>query len=200
MPPLPLHSPAVVVADPVPASVAARLHGLQLRPLGPQDVPDLLAVQAACYGPGLLEGEAVFLRRLAGPAHCSLALTQADGTLVAYLAAYRSVAGKVTPLHGDFEPVPQADTLYLHDMAVRPDHGRRGLAQALVAAACERAQAEGLRGSALVSVQGSQRYWERQGYAVRPLACAVQQQRLAGYGEGAVYMARGWHASTPVCY
>lgn len=190
----PLHSAAAPLPLPVAASVAASLHGLQWRPLLPQDVPALLAVQAACYGPGLLEGEAVFLRRLAGPAHCSLALTQADGALVAYLAAYRSVEGKVTPLHGDFEPAPYADTLYLHDMAVRPDCGGRGLAQALVAAAFARAQAEGLRGSALVSVQGSQRYWERQGYAARPLACAVQQQRLAGYGEGAVYMARGWAA------
>lgn len=190
MPPLPLHSPAVVVADPVPASVAARLHGLQLRPLGPQDVPDLLAVQAACYGPGLLEGEAVFLRRLAGPAHCSLALTQADGTLVAYLAAYRSVAGKVTPLHGDFEPVPQADTLYLHDMAVLPAFHGRGLAQRLLAAAWQGARAEGLHQAALVSVQGTQAFWARQGFAVRDLPGAAQRQRLAGYGEGAVYMVR----------
>lgn len=93
---------------------------------------------------------------------------------------------------GEIDALAAAHRAYL--MAVRPDHGGRGLAQALVAAAFARAQAEGLRGSALVSVQGSQRYWERQGYAVRPLACAVQQQRLAGYGEGAVYMARGWAA------
>ena len=52
------------------------------------------------------------------------------------------------------------------------------------------ARAEGLRHSALVSVQGSQPYWQRQGYALHPLPDAAQQARLASYGEGAVYMAR----------
>jgi hypothetical protein len=34
----------------------------------------------------------------------------------------RSVLGKVTPLHGDFTCEALAETLYLHDMAVAPDH------------------------------------------------------------------------------
>ena len=42
----------------------------------------------------------------------------------------------------------------------------------------------------LVLVQGSQAYWQRQGYALHPLQDAAQQARLASYGEGAVYMAR----------
>ena len=42
----------------------------------------------------------------------------------------------------------------------------------------------------LVSVQGSQAYWQRQGYALHPLQNATQQARLASYGDGAVYMLR----------
>ena len=155
------------------------------RALTVDDLPGLLAVQHACYGEGFVEGAEVFARRIASPAQCSLVLE--DGGLVcAYLAAYDSVLGKVTPLHGDFEAVPQPDTLYLHDMAVLPQLAGRGLARALL---------EPLRRSALVSVQGSQGFWERHGYAAQPLHDAAQRQRLAAYGVGAVYMVRGLEAT-----
>ena len=157
------------------------------RPLTAHDLPGLLAVQRACYGDGLVESAEVFARRLASPANCSLVVAQ-DGRVLAYLAAYRSQLGKITPLHGDFDSVPQPDALYLHDMAVLPDCAGRGLAGQLLAAL--HAQSTGLRHSALVSVQGSQAYWQRQGYALHPLQDAAQQARLASYGEGAVYMAR----------
>ena len=164
----------------------------QVRALAPQHLPGLLAVQQACYGAELVEGEAVFARRLASPANCSLVLEHA-GQVLAYLAAYHSVRGKVTPLQGDFEAVapPGApDTLYLHDMAVLPQCAGRGLARALLAPLWAQAAARGLRHSALVSVQGSQAYWERQGYAAQALADARERQRLAGYGADAVYMLR----------
>ncbi len=160
-----------------------------VRPLAASDLPGLLAVQLACYGEGFVESRDVFAQRLASPANCSLVLEQ-GGVVCAYLAAYRSVRGKVTPLHGDFEAVPQPDTLYLHDMAVLPTCAGQGLAAALLQPLWDAAPAAGLRYTALVSVQGSQGYWERHGYALQPLADAEQCQRLATYGDGAVYMAR----------
>lgn len=160
-----------------------------VRPLALSDLADLLAVQLACYGEGFVESGDVFARRLASPANCSLVLDQ-GGKVCAYLAAYRSVRGKVTPLHGDFVVVPAADTLYLHDMAVLPTCAGQGLARALLAPLWERAVQEGLRHTALVSVQGSQGYWARHGYAEQVLQDAVQRQRLATYGEGATYMVR----------
>ena len=161
-------------------------------PLALQHLPGLLAVQRACYDDVLVEGFDVFSRRLASPANCSLVL-QYEGQVVAYLAAYQSQRGKVTPLHGDFNPVAApgvCDTLYLHDMAVLPQMAGRGLARALVAPLWERAAAQGLHYTALVSVQGSQAYWQRQGYAVQQLEEAAQREQLASYGTGAVYMAR----------
>ena len=163
-----------------------------MRALAPQHLPGLLAVQRACYGDDLVEGIEVFARRLTSPANCSLVI-EMDGEVGAYLAAYHALRGKVTPLHGHFEPVagsPTADTLYLHDLAVLPQRARLGLAQALLASLWAQAAACGLRHTALVSVQGSQAYWERQGYAVQPLKEAAQRTRLASYGAGAVYMAR----------
>lgn len=160
-----------------------------VRPLALSDLAELLAVQLACYGEGFVESSEVFARRLASPANCSLVLER-EGEVCAYLAAYRSVRGKVTPLHGDFEAVAQPDTLYLHDMAVLPACAGQGLARALLQPLWAQARAEGLRHSALVSVQGSQAYWERHGYVLQSLTDVDQQPRLASYGEGAVYMAR----------
>ena len=159
------------------------------RALTAADLPGLLAVQRACYGDGFVESAEVFARRLASPAHCSLVLEHA-GTVCAYLAAHRSVQGKVTPLHGDFEALPHTDTLYLHDLAVLPALAGQGIARALLEPLWAQAAAAGLAYTALVSVQGSQAYWAHHGYAVQPLADAAQQARLASYGEGAVYMLR----------
>lgn len=160
-----------------------------VRALTPDDLPGLQAVQIACYGDGLVEAAAVFARRLASPADCSQVAVR-DGAVVAYLAAYHSRLGKVTPLHGDFDATPAPDTLYLHDMAVLPDCAGQGLAQALLQRLLAPARAAGLRHTALVSVQGSQAYWERRGYAAHALRDAAQQRHLEGYGAGAVYMAQ----------
>mgnify|MGYP002151636217 CR=1 FL=1 len=93
----------------------------QPRALTAADLPGLAQVQRACYGDGLAESTEVFARRLASPANCSLVIAQ-GGRVLAYLAAYRSLLAKVTPLHGDFEPAPTPDTLYLHDLAVASRH------------------------------------------------------------------------------
>ncbi len=165
--------------------------GWVARLLTPADLSGLLAVQRACYGDGFIEGADVFARRLASPANCSLVLVAPDGRVGAYLAAYRSVLGKVTPLHGGFDDsVAAPDTLYLHDLAVAPPHAGQGLAQALLAPLWRDAAARGLRHAALVSVQDSQAWWQRQGFAPQALADAAQRAQLAGYGEGAVYMVR----------
>jgi len=154
-----------------------------ITPLTATDAPSLVRVQAACYGPALLESRALYARRLASPAQCSLGVRDDGGALLAYLAAYWSVRGAVTPLHGDFKAREQADTLYLHDMAVLPAYAGRGWAQALLQAAWRAAQARGVHQAALVSVQGTEGFWRRQGFAPAPAPA-----ELDGYGAGALYM------------
>ena len=131
--------------------------GATVLALALQHLPGLLAVQRACYGDDLVESAEVFARRLASSANCSLVL-EMDGKVCAYLAAYHSEHGKVTPLQGDFETVAapgHSDTLYLHDLAVLPQLTGRGFAQALLAPLHAQAVAFGLQRAALVSVQGS---------------------------------------------
>lgn len=161
--------------------------GLQLRPLRVDDVDAVLRIQAQCYGADIGEPREVFVQRLQSPVHCSWAALQAD-VVVAYLAAYWSLPGVITPLHGGFASYVDASVLYLHDMAVSPAAAGQGVAQALLQATRTAARERGMRQTALVSVQGSRTYWERQGYAVAAVADAAQQQHLASYGEDAVYM------------
>lgn len=163
--------------------------GLLIRPLALPDLPGLLEVQRACYGDGYVESAEVFAQRIACPAQCSLVL-EAQGRVLAYLAAYDSVQGKVTRLHGDFELQPQPDTLYLHDLAVLPELGGQGVAARLLHTLWQGAQSRGLQRAALVSVQGSQGFWQHHGYAAYTLQDAAQRERLSAYGRDAVYMMR----------
>ncbi|QBE67516.1 GNAT family N-acetyltransferase [Pseudoduganella lutea] len=160
------------------------------RALRAGDLPALLAIQQACYGAAYIESAQVYARRLASPVNCSR-VWERDGQVCAYLAAYRSLLGKVTPLHGDFGvPHGAADTLYVHDMAVLPSCAGQGIARALLESVWEEGRAAGLRHSALVSVQDSRAYWERCGYDARAPSGQADLARLASYGDGAIYMVR----------
>lgn len=160
---------------------------IQLRPLAAADVEAVLRIQAQCYGQDFLESRDVYARRLAMAGHCSWAAVRGP-LILAYMAAYWSLPGAVTPFGGDFADYADASVLYLHDMAVSPEAAGQGLAGRMVQAAREQARARGIARTALVSVQGSQAYWEGQGYARVNLENAAQQQHLASYGEDAVYM------------
>ncbi|WP_394680829.1 GNAT family N-acetyltransferase [uncultured Comamonas sp.] len=160
-----------------------------LEPLTAQHLDGLMQVQLACYGADFMESAALYAERLASPGQCSLVIVQGREVL-AYLAAYRSVLGKVTPLHGGFACASPADTLYLHDMAVAPAHAGEGLASALLQAMLQQAQGDGLRYSALVSVMGSQPYWQRKGYAPLLPWSAQERDALYSYGDDAQYMAQ----------
>lgn len=110
--------------------------------------------------------------------------------MVAYLAAYWSHPGKITPLHGDFAATPAANVLYLHDMAVEPALAGQGIAAQLLDAAIAHAQQRGVQQAALVAVQGAASYWQRRGFVPSEPADAQQQAQLQSYGDDACYMVR----------
>ena len=151
------------------------------------DLEGLAAVQRACYGDQFLESSEVFERRIASKANCSIVL-QRDDAVCAYLVAYRSERSRVTPLHGDFDVSPHPDTLYVHDMAVEPSLKGQGFARMLLNSLMRLARTEGLRYSGLVSVQGTEAFWEKRGYVAHALDDAAQVRNLSTYGDGAVYM------------
>ncbi|MFC5546900.1 GNAT family N-acetyltransferase [Massilia aerilata] len=157
------------------------------------DLHAVLAVQAACYPPAMREAAGVVLARLRTAPGTVLVACDAEG-VCAYLFAYHSRLGAVTPLGAGFDAAPDADTLYLHDLAVAPRALGQGLARRLVASLLEANAA--LPWAALVAVQDSRRFWEGQGFAVRE-AGEGGARRLATYPGGAIYMARGADRPAP---
>ena len=158
---------------------------MRLQPMAECDLAAVLAVQAACYPPTMQEAADVVLARLRASPDTVLVARDADG-VCAYLFAYPSRLGKVTPLGGAFALPIAPDTLYLHDLAVAPRAAGRGMARRLVAHLLEHATARGLPHAALVSVQHSRGFWERAGFA-----CASgDAARIATYPPDAVYMAK----------
>lgn len=174
---------------------------LCLRAMRHDDLPAVLAVQAACYPPSMQEPAATVLARCkAAPGSCLVALDR-EG-VCAYLFGYRSRLGVVTPLGAGFEPAPDADTFYLHDLAVAPRGKGRGLGRALVARAWAWAGGQGLRASALVSVQDTRAFWTGLGYRAAALDCGAARAALASYPGAAHYMTRpltGPDAPSPNC-
>ena len=120
-------------------------------------------------------------------------MAEDDEGVCAYLFAYRSRVGKVTPLDGEFQPHAEADCLYLHDLAVSRRASGRGIGPALVRKNLEQARAHQLRYSALVSVQESEAFWSRLGYAAQTELEPPQASNLASYQIPAVYMVRALH-------
>lgn len=166
-----------------------------IRRLSAADLPALLRTQAACYGPGFNEPEAVFAQRLQQSPLTAWCVDDPGrpGELAAYLLGYPSRIGHITPLHGGFEPAAQPDCLYLHDLAVSPICQGQALGPRLVQHAWEEAERLwGLRGSALVAVQGSLPFWRRLGYEVVELHEPEALGLLASYGAEACYCLRHW--------
>jgi predicted N-acetyltransferase YhbS len=156
---------------------------MRMVPMAEADLDAVLAVQAACYPPPMQEAADVVRARLRASPDTVLVARDADG-VCAYLFAYPSRLGKVTPLGGDFSLPATPDTLYLHDLAVAPRAAGQGVARRLVDAML--ARAGGLRHSALVSVQDSRRFWESLGY----MPAAGDAAALATYPADALYMSK----------
>lgn len=170
-----------------------------IRLMQPTDLAAVMQVQAACYATGLHEAAAVIAARLAVSPQTAWVFEDAQG-IGGYLVAYRSEIGAVAPFDQVFVPVEQGACLYVHDVAVSPRLAGQRVAQQVLAQAQCAAMAQGMCGSGLVSVQGSQAFWQRLGYQVlSPLHMRLDARTaLQSYGVGAVYMTQIWGCDNTV--
>lgn len=164
----------------------------KLRAMQACDMPAVMSIQEESYAVDVLEDEAVIRARFAA---CPQLAWVAEDELgvCAYLFAYHSRVGKVTPLDGEFQPHAEADCLYLHDLAVARRASGRGIGPALVRKNLEQARTQQLRYSALVSVQESEAFWSRLGYTAQDELDQPQASNLASYQIPAIYMVRELH-------
>lgn len=131
------------------------------------------------------EEEKVFVERLVlyrAGCHCLIW----NGRLVGYCIAHPWVLGLAPALNCLLERIPaEADTLYIHDLALAVHARGRNAARTQIAALVELAIMEGLPSLSLTAVNGSAGFWERNGFF--PIQKAVG---LASYGGDALSMVR----------
>jgi GNAT superfamily N-acetyltransferase len=158
------------------------------RPLAAEDLPGLDALAAVVH-PGFFERPEVMAERLALFAQGCLALPGRAGAerLSGYVLSHPARLGAPPPLDtllGRLDP--QADALYLHDIALGPECRGRGLA----AEAIERILDLGRRYPAvmLISVYGTAPFWSRFGFSDE--TASARPEKLAPYGPYARYMVR----------
>ncbi|MBV2128742.1 GNAT family N-acetyltransferase [Arsukibacterium indicum] len=162
---------------------------ITIRLIKPADIMAVVALQDSCYSDALYESPALLQQRLSVAADSCWLAENANGQLLAYLFSYPSINGHITPLASAFAPSTLPQLLYLHDMAVSPAARGLGLASRLLATAQQHALSQGLTKLALVAVQGSVPYWQRQGFNEVTGLSDNAEQALASYqGEQARYM------------
>jgi GNAT superfamily N-acetyltransferase len=158
------------------------------------DLSQVLAVQAQAYRDLMHESEATLASRLMlSPATCWVAVDAhtTDAPIAGYLFTHPWRIAAPPPLDTVLDTLPDTpDCWYVHDMALAPRTRGAGVASQLYAAALLSAQSLGLRASALVAVQQSQGFWARFGYTVTTDISPLISAKLAGYGDGAVFMTR----------
>lgn len=173
-----------------------------VRPVASGDWDDILAIQRAAYGDGLLESGAVLRSKAAAGPETSLLAVEAAGKIagesagasaggaapgqaLAYLLAHPWPLDDWPPLGSLTPPCIKSANLQLHDLAVHPRAKGRGLARRLLAHLLEAARAGGYRTVSLVAVQGAAGFWQRQGFT--PVGPAPAEK---GYDAGAMLMRR----------
>lgn len=163
---------------------------LRWRPMREEDIDGVVAVARAAF-PGHFEARACFEERFAlFAAGCSVLADPAAEEVKGYLVAYPWPLGAIPPLDSLLGVLPpEREAFYLHDLALHPEVRGQGHAGPAVRRLVEYLRASGGRDLALVSVNDTMAFWQRQGFAV-VTADDVLRRKLASYGPDARYMRR----------
>ena len=156
----------------------------------PSDLDELNALQHACYPPGFHEDPAVFARIVEHGQSYVLESTGGSGEqlMVGYALVHAigdpdqppslNTAGRSSPAH-------TPEHVFIHDVSVLPEYRDKRYGSQLVSHVLLEAQQGGAQTVTLISVQGSQKFWEGHGFA----CTGKQWECLHSYGAGAVHMA-----------
>jgi GNAT superfamily N-acetyltransferase len=160
------------------------------RPMQPDDLPGVLALQQGCYAAAFHEPLAAFASKLSASPDSCWVLVRGD-MLCAYLVCLPIEGDQLPPLHAAHWSAPERpDWLYLHDMAVSPAERGTGAAQALLAQAFEWARQRQLPETGLIAVQGSVPFWSKLGFQLLEDPARVGPAKLATFGPDARFMRR----------
>jgi predicted N-acetyltransferase YhbS len=137
---------------------------MELRPLTPADIGELHRLEAEAYLPELHESDDSFLQLMRLYPEGAFGCFDESG-LCGYAFATPTKAGTTLELRVPLERIAEdADTFYIHDVAVSARCRGRGIGGMLAQRLLDLAREKGFRRSELVSVQGSAPFWERFGF------------------------------------
>jgi ribosomal protein S18 acetylase RimI-like enzyme len=161
---------------------------VQLKPLQTEHMADVLRIQDYCYTEIEPESlESLQAKILASPSTCLIA-DSSEGA-VGYLIAVPIIYPHLPTLNAPtFELSADADTLYIHDLAIDNAGRGKGVAQALVGASFDAAKSSGLSRACLVAIQNSQKFWEQFGFETVAEPADELKPKLASYGAVAQLM------------
>lgn len=130
------------------------------------------------------EAVAVLAERIAlSPAGCFVLRSGTE--IVGYVLSHPWRRFVPPPLDTVLGSIPGDNAVwYLHDLALLPAARGSGAAGRIVPRLANVARGEGFKVMALVSVNGSQGFWRRQGFGLR----TGEARALDPYGEDAAYM------------
>ena len=157
------------------------------RIMGEADIPALVAISDAVHG-RFSEQPAIYRERLAlYPAGCFV--HDQGGAVTGYLITHPWRRLNPVPLDEPIGALPaDADSYYLHDVALLPAARGTGAGAAALAQTMICAQEAGFDEISLVAVNGADSFWERCGFQ------RVDDAGIAGllesYGPGRAYMVR----------
>lgn len=115
-----------------------------IRPMGENDIENVLHIQAAVYPSDILESAAFFENRLSLSADSCWVAANSD-TLLGYLISYPWPREFPPALDGTLSALPEsADSWFVHDCAISPDAQRLGVGRALFSTARQSATQQGL--------------------------------------------------------
>jgi len=164
---------------------------IQLNLLKNDHMADVLRIQDYCYTEIEPESrESLQAKILASPSTCLIA--ESSESAVGYLIAVPIIYPHLPTLNAPtFELPADADTLYIHDLAIHGAGRGKGVAQALVRASIDAAKRSGLSRACLVAIQNSQSFWEQFEFEVVAEPADEFTAKLASYGADAQLM-RAW--------
>jgi ribosomal protein S18 acetylase RimI-like enzyme len=134
------------------------------RTLTRDDIPGLHRLEADSYLPALHESDEAFLRLIELFPEGAIGCFDDEG-LCGYAFGVPLKAGSTLELRTPLAKIPdEADTFYIHDVAVAERCRGRGLGRALASRLLDLAHDRGFTRLELVSVQGSTPFWEKFGF------------------------------------
>jgi len=135
-----------------------------IRQLIADEIDDVLRISERCYSVDLLERrECVLHKYYLFPKGCLGVFL--DHKLIGYVFFHPWMLNHSVPLDDTAYVLPEiSDCIYIHDLAILPEHRHARCGVQLIDHVCQIGQELGLMSYALVAVQNSEPYWGRWGF------------------------------------